>query len=315
MAAKLIDIALIGVGPMASQHARAIAAVAGLRITSCASRNRDRAEEFAAQNGIPRARTLQEAIANPEADALWLCVAADAMAEAACSFAPLGLPMFLEKPVGLDVSETNAVRDRIAVLHMIGLNRRFYEVICRGRDLVAAAGGPRTIEIHMPEDVAAAPSKHSPRTRAQWQFANSVHLIDLFRFFGGEPADVVTMNEVRSESDRSYNALIRFGNGTRGIYHSQWFAPGGWRLALYADDLSIVYQPIETAEVRRRGGPPAALCAEGPDARFKAGLWAQAEAFRDMVATGRMPQGAADLAEYARSVALVERLTEVKTVG
>lgn len=305
----MIDVALVGIGPMAIQHVQAIAAVDGLRIASCASRDRGRAEAFAAEHGIARARTPDEVLASPEADALWLCVSADAMAEITCTFAALGLPMFLEKPVGLDTAETEAVRDRVTVPHMVGLNRRFYEVIRRGHDLVEAAGGLRGIEVHMPEDVAAVPTKHGARTRRQWQFANSVHLVDLFRFLGGEPADVITMNEVRDDADRSYNALIRFESGAHGIYNGQWYAPGGWRVALYADDLSIVYQPIETGEVRRRGAPPEPLRAEGPDTRLKAGLWAQAEAFRDLIASGRTPEGAADLADYTRSVALVDRLT------
>lgn len=305
----MIELALVGVGPMAAQHAKAIAEVDGLRITSCASRNRANAESFAAEHGIARARTIDEVRAKPEADALWLCVAADAMAETAGDFATLGLPMFLEKPVGLDPAETEAVRDRISVPHMVGLNRRFYEVLRRGRDLIEAAGGLRAVEVHMPEDVAAAPAKHGARTRRQWQYANSVHLLDLFRFFAGEPAEVTAMNDVRSDADRSYNALIRFAGGARGIYNGQWYAPGGWRVALYADDLSIVYQPIETAEIRWRGAAPEKLLPEGADARLKAGLWAQADAFRELVVTGRLPDGAADLAEYARSVALVDRLT------
>lgn len=305
----MIDVALVGVGPMAAQHAKAIAAVEGLRIASCVSRDRARAERFAAEHNIGHARTTDEVLANPEADAVWLCVSADAMAETAGAFSPHGLPMFLEKPVGLDLSETEAVRDRVDVPHMVGLNRRYYEVIRRGRDLIAAAGGLRAIEIHMPEDVAAVPAKHGARTRQQWQFANSVHLVDLFRFLGGEPVDVATMNKVSGDADRSYNALIRFESGARGLYNAQWYAPGGWRVALYANDLSIVYQPIEAGEVRRRGAAPEALRAEGHDAQLKAGLWAQAEAFRDLVTTGAPPEGSADLADYARSVALVDRLT------
>jgi predicted dehydrogenase len=294
---------------MAAHHAKAIAGVDGMRITSCASRDRGRALAFAAAHGIAHVQTLDEALAHAEADAFWLCVSADAMADTAARFALLGLPMFLEKPVGLDAAETAAIRDRISAPHMVGLNRRFYEVIRRGGDLITAAGGLRAIEIHMPEDVAAVPSKHGARSRRQWQFANSVHLIDLFRFFAGEPAEIVTMNEVRDSADRSYNALIRFETGARGVYNAQWYAPGGWRVALYADDLSIVYQPIEAGEMRRRGAAPVPLLPEGPDLRFKAGLWAQAAAFRDLVATGRAVDGAPDLAEYARSVALVDRLT------
>ena len=48
---------------------------------NCASRDRARAKAFSAEHGIARARTLEEALANPDADALWLCVSADAYGE------------------------------------------------------------------------------------------------------------------------------------------------------------------------------------------------------------------------------------------
>jgi predicted dehydrogenase len=217
--------------------------------------------------------------------------------------------MFLETPVGLDPAETERVRDAVRVPHMVGLNRRFYEVIGRGRDLVRERGGVRAIEVHVPEDPGRAPAKHSAATLRQWPFANSIHLIDLFRLFAGEPAAVTTSNVVRGGGDRSYNGLVRFESDARGVFHSQWYAPGGWRVALYADDLSIVYQPIERAQVLRRGQRAETLAPMGADARYKAGLHGQAAAFARLLRDGRLPEGAADLADYARSVALVQSLT------
>ncbi len=305
----MVDIALIGVGPMAAQHARVIAAVPGLRLVSCASRNPDRARAFAAAHDISAARTVDEVKAQPEADALWLCASADAMAGTATDFAGLGLPMFLEKPVGLGLKETEAARDAIRVPHMVGLNRRFYGVIRRGHKRMAERGGVRAIEVHMPEDLSQAPEKHGARTRQQWQFANSVHLIDMFRVFAGEPDQVTVMNHVTNDADRSHNALIEFKDGARGIYNAQWYAPGGWRVALYGDGISVVYQPIEQAMILTHGRQPEILQPEGFDAKFKAGLYGQAEAFASLATDGHLPDGAADLKDYARSVTLIEALT------
>jgi predicted dehydrogenase len=312
VARRLIDVALVGAGPMAAEHARVLHEVEGFRLVSCVSRTREHAEEFARAAGIASARSLDEVLARPEADALWVCVSADAMASAATACAGCGLPMFLEKPVGLDPAETGRALDAVRVPHMVGLNRRFYEIVRHGHDLVRESGGLRAIEVHMPEDLGRVPARHAPRALRQWQFANSVHLIDLFRYFAGEPASVTASNVVRSVRDRSYNGLVRFETGARGIFHSQWYAPGGWRVALYADDLSIVYQPIERAQVLRRGRGAEPLMPAGPDARYKAGLHGQASAFVRLVRDGRLPPGAADLADYARSVALVQRLTAVE---
>jgi predicted dehydrogenase len=308
MAAHVTDIALVGVGGMAAQHVPVLRGVPGVRIVSCVSRQIDRAGEFAKRHDIAAARSLDDLRRNPQADALWICVSADAMAQVARELAPLGLPMFLEKPVGLDPQETAGARDAIRVPHMVGLNRRFYEVIRKGKELIDRHGGLRAIEVQMPEDLARVPATHSARTRKQWQFANSVHLIDLFRFFGGEPAEVKVQNEVKSDSDRSYSALLRFRGGAHGVYHARWFAPGGWRVALYGDAIAVTYQPIERGVVLRPGKEPETLDA-GVDGRSKAGLHGQALAFASLLRTGRPAEGAADLTDYARSVDLVAQLT------
>jgi len=105
-----LRLALIGVGPMAALHAQAIAEVEGLTIDYCVSRDRARASEFAARHSLPRGRALSELGNEPEVDAFWVVAPASAMAAVAHDFARHGLPMFLEKPVGLSPEETRAVR-------------------------------------------------------------------------------------------------------------------------------------------------------------------------------------------------------------
>lgn len=304
-----ISIAMIGVGPMGALHAQVLTVLPGVRVVSCASRDLAKAQAFAARFGIPNARLIDDVAIDPQADALWIVAPCDAMAGLAARFATLGLPMFLEKPVGLSAAETAAVAQVVTVPNMVGLNRRFYGVIGRARDMVAQAGGVRGVEVHMPEDLSRPTPTHAAITRRQWQFANSVHLVDLFRFFGGEVARVTTDNVVKDEADRSYNALLAFENGARGLYNAQWYAPGGWRVAVYGDGVAAVLQPLEKPTFLRRGQQPELIEATGADASFKPGLYGQAEAFAQLVLTGIRHPAAADLAEYARSVALVEQLT------
>ena len=304
-----VAIGMIGVGPMAALHAAAIAAAPGVRLAACASRDPAKAEAFAARCG-GRPTTVDALLDRPDVDALWVVAPADAMAEVAVRAAATGLPLFLEKPVGLDPAETAAAAAAVAVPTMVGLNRRFYEVLRAGRDRIEAAGGLRFIEVHMPEDIAPLAGRYQGKALHNWQFGNSVHLIDLFRFFAGEPVSVTAEPETRGFADRSYLATLRFAGGARGLYSAQWFAPGPWRLVLHADGLSIEYAPIErgvaiSAPGRRREE----ILPLGPDREIKAGLTGQAEAFGRLVATGAPAEGAADLADYLRTVALVAAVT------
>ena len=80
-------------------------------------------------------------------------------------------------------------------------------------------------------------------------------------------------------------------------------------MTVYADDLCLVYEPIEQLTVIRRPRVTEVIRPVGADARVKAGLAGQAAAFRDLVRTGRLAASAADLADYEKSVALVDALT------
>ena len=310
MTGRTCKIAMIGVGPMAAQHAACLRHVPGVEVVSCASRSAEKAAAFAQQHGIAEPRLFDDVMRAPQADAIWVVLPCDLMAPMAIQLAHHGLPMFLEKPVGLSPVETRQVAERVDVPNMVGLNRRFYEVIVRGREMITAAGGARAIEVHMPEDLTRVPAgAHKDMTLANWQYANSVHLLDLFRYFGGEVSHVTAENRIASNADRSYNALLSFETGARGLYNAQWYAPGGWRVSVYADDLSITFQPIEQANVMRRGSAPEIIRPSGPDAEFKAGLFGQAAAFRDLVQSGKLSENAADLADYLKSVELVDKLT------
>lgn len=305
-----VRVALIGVGPMAEQHVRAIAEVDGLEIVACAARRPERAADFAARHAIPRAVGADELLARPDADAFWIVAPADAMADLALRADSHGLPMFLEKPVGLDLAETRAAAAAVASPAFVGVNRRFYEVMRAARRIMGEAGGTRFVEIHMPEDIRPLAQRYAAPVLERWQFGNSIHLIDLFRFFAGEPAQVFARPQTRDPFDRSYSAQIDFEGGARGLFNAQWYAPGGWRVALYADGVSVTLAPVETGVVLRMPGRQRSeLVASGPDARLKPGLHGQAEAFRDFVRSGRLPEGAVDLKDYVRSVALVDAIT------
>lgn len=306
-------IAMIGVGPMASLHVKAIQQIKELKITHCTSRSQEKAEKFANEHGIDNPQTLDDFKNNPDVDALWVVAPADKMSELALELNKLGKPMFLEKPVGLSVEETRNVAQQLTVPNMIGLNRRFYEIIQRSKKIIDQAGGARAIEVHMPENIRLVPDKQSQYSKEQWQFANSVHLLDLFRFFGGEVKNITSQNTVKNIWNRSYNALLEFVNGANGIYNAQWYAPAGWRVTVYAEDVSVTLAPIEKATVMRQGEKPYTIDAQKLDREFKPGLCGQAECFLSLLETGEKPQDMADIHDYLKSVELVDQLTQASS--
>jgi len=283
----------------------------GVELVACASRSQDKADAFAAEHDIARPTTVETLLADPQVDGLVVVAPAGMMHEVARDAAGAGLPLLLEKPVGMDTQETRAAVDAVCVPNMVAVNRRFYEVIRRGKQILEEAGGVRFIEVHMPEDLRAVADRYSGKPLENWQYGNSIHLLDLFRFFGGEIESVETNNTFGEYWDRSYSALLTFETGARGLYNAQWYAPGPWRVSVYADNVMVRFEPIEKASVVRGPGRQLSeILPEGADAAVKAGLTGQAEAFAHLVRTGTLADGASDLADYFKSVELVAALTE-----
>ena len=301
-------IGLLGVGPMAAQHVRAIGAVDGLEISTSISRDPAKAKVFAAEHGIGRSSGLPEFLEGPDVDGIYAVVPADAMSAVAVDLCKLGLPLFLEKPVGLSPAETRHACELITVPHMVGMNRRFYEIVQRGKILLQDSGGVTGIEIQMPEFIRELDTRYGNPILETWMYGNSIHLIDLFRYFAGEPTEIHPLQCRRSWHDRSVVASLAFGSGALGVFHAHWGAPGGWRVTVSARDMQIVFQPIEKALVLQRGKENVSLLPEGPDKVLKAGLYGEAEAFRNLIHSGKLSSPAADMPDYLKSVDLVGRL-------
>jgi predicted dehydrogenase len=295
---------------MAKLHAAAFALLPDVEISKCASRSLEKARTFAAENNIAEGVTQDQLFANPGVDALIIVVPALHMGEVSLRAAETGLPLFMEKPVGLDYEETAAAAAAVKQPHMVGLNRRFYEVLQAGKRIMDEAGGTRFVEIHMPEDIRAVEHLYKGKALSNWQYGNSVHLIDLFRFFGGEAVSARSNTSVRDSWDRSYCGVVDFASGARGVFNAQWYAPGPWRVSVYARDVAIYFAPIERGMVMRAPGRQTSeLLPEGADKTLKAGFHGQAEAFAALLRTGNLSAGAASLSDYLKSVELIRALT------
>jgi predicted dehydrogenase len=308
----MIRIGLIGSGPIAALHAAAFRALDGVELTICASRSYENAERFRAMHGFREARTIDSLLDSPDVDGLVVVVPAISMAEVATRAAATGLPLLMEKPVGMSLAETQRVSALVTQPNIVGLNRRFYEVLQKGKRMVDDAGGVRFIEVHMPEDTKALESRYDRATLDAWHFGNSIHLVDLFRYFGGEVSNVTTNNEVHNHWDRSYSSLISFESGARGVFNAQWYAPGPWRVAVYADDLCLMFAPIEQGvAISSPGRRREDIIATGPDTKFKPGFHGQARAFVSLIGGSEETGPAADLKDYLGSVDLMDKLSQV----
>jgi len=135
-----VNVALVGLGRHGSRYAAHLLAgdVPGLRLELVARGNADAARAFASEHGVRWAGSPLDAVADPGADAVVLCVPPDLTAQFALPALAAGKAVLVEKPLAADLAGALAI-ERAAKkkgLLMVAQTLRFNSVV---RAMAAAA--------------------------------------------------------------------------------------------------------------------------------------------------------------------------------
>ena len=240
-----LRIALIGARVMGRQHHQHLQNLTEAQLCAIADPG-PQAAEFAAQCGVAHFTEHRQmlAAANPEAvivanpNALHVSTALDCIAA--------GVPVLLEKPVGVhldEVSELVTASERSGVPVLVGHHRRHNPLIVRARQLIAqgALGRLTTVtalwQVHKPDsyyDIA-----WRREAGAGMLLTNLIHDLDLLRHLCGEVRQVqaVTNNGVRGfANEDSAAVLLQFENGALGSLTGSDAAVAPWSWELTAGE-------------------------------------------------------------------------------
>lgn len=240
-------LAVIGLGSIARKaHLPVLTAHPGVEIIGLASRTGARIEELAAQYRLNlTARSFEEVLA-ARPDAAYLLSATAAHAEQAVALLNAGIALFMEKPLANTLTEAEAIVEAAGQpgrLLMVGFNRRFAPAYGRARALFAESG--RQIEL-------AVIQKHRNGDHSGWGLRQTVmddtiHIIDLARFLGGE----------RLVVGRARPGLVAAtveGNGSL-VHLSQSYGAGAAteRVELHGQGLTVIVEDLERLTIREKG--------------------------------------------------------------
>lgn len=178
-----------------------------------------------------------------------------------------GVDVFCEKPLATraedacrlaDLAESS---DRILA---VGLNRRYAPTYVAGREAFGAAGATFCV---------AQKNRRGSEYRAT--FENSIHMVDLLRWYcGGEPVEV-TASAAGDDpwQEDGLAAMVRFDNGHTGVLMAARNA-GGWEenLDAYGGETSVHIDAPDRIAITRRGAT------ETREMRQEAFGWATATA-------------------------------------
>ncbi|MFZ5828276.1 MAG: Gfo/Idh/MocA family protein [Bacillota bacterium] len=285
-----ITMGVVGLGGIARKaHLPVLAVHPQVEIVGLASRTGGGVAELAAQYRLDlKARSFAEILAcRPRA--AYLLSVTTAHPEQAVALLEAGIAVFMEKPLANTVAEAEAIVKAASKpdrLLMVGFNRRFAPAYRRARALFAETGRP--IEL-------AVIQKHRSADPSNWSLRQSVmddtiHIIDLARFFGGDLQ--VKAAHVRSGLVVSHFETPLSQNGTV-VQIAQSYGAGSAleRVELQGGGMTVIVEQMERLTVIENGVERVEpLFGSWTATLEKRGIGPELDHFLDCLRTGVQPE-------------------------
>ncbi|MBH0328299.1 hypothetical protein ABH14_00540 [Brevibacillus brevis] len=319
----MISLGIIGTGSIAPHYIQAIHWLNQHRETEIkvvAAVNRTEASNERARNvlGIPKTYTsIHDMISAEKLDGIIVAVPFPSIYEVTMNLIPTRIPLLIEKPPGLTMEQTRQL-SQLARMHqasvMVGFNRRFYSVVDQAKRLIEESGGLLGMRMDVFERYRLLRENGYPSEKLEKLFtANSIHCIDLIRYYCGELDAIHAFSNQSSEEpfNHRYAALIVAKRNIPITFQAYWHSMGNWNYELYLRDGKIQFTNMEEALVSFRNKEPYRLTPNQADRDTKPGFAEQMMHFLNQVIlfSGNAGyEGEMSIHDAVNTMALVESL-------
>lgn len=210
---RILNVGLVGAGRMGRLHAENITRrLPNARLYAVADVNSDAAQICAALGGCHSLPNHLAMLDDPQLDAVVICSATDTHAQIIQDAAQAGKHIFCEKPIALNLADTDAALDavrRAGIKLQLGFNRRFDATFRRVYEARASGeiGDPHLLHI-ISRDPAPPPLEYV-RTSGGIFLDMTIHDFDMARYIMGAEVEQVYARA---------NVLIQAGIGELGDF-------------------------------------------------------------------------------------------------
>ena len=317
-----IGVAVLGAGRMGQTHIRSLAGIPTARVVVVAD-----PDPAAAERGRVVAQALRavsdpiEAIHDPDVEAVVIVTPTSTHASLIEEAVTAGKAVWSEKPIALDLAETERVVDlvnRTGVPVQLGFMRRFDPGYLAAKERIESGALGRLETFRALSRDTYPPSLEFLKTSGGLFLDMAVHDLDLARFLVGEVDEVeawggVLIDERFAQADDIDTAvtLLRFHNGALGTVETSRRSAWGYDIRTEVAGSAgkvVVEAPQKTPMTFSRSfGFEADHFENFPD-RFEVAFRRELEAFFEALATGRTPTpGPAQALETLRLALAVTR--------
>ncbi|BAS28180.1 Gfo/Idh/MocA family protein [Limnochorda pilosa] len=227
---------IIGMGWMGQLHAEVLHQLRSTRLAAIAEIDDARRQAMSARFGVQAYADYREMLADPEIDAVSICVRDLDHLAPVLAAAEAGKQIFLEKPIAATVEDSEAIvsaASRAGVKLMVGHLLRFDPKYRQMRDAVASGQLGDVIHLYA--------RRNSPRTEGPARYRGelplalhvTVHDLDIILWMLRPHKPVSVYAESVEKllaplgTEDSVFALIRFDTGAVAAVESSWVLPAG----------------------------------------------------------------------------------------
>ena len=278
-------VSFIGAGYMAEEHIKAFADIRGVELSGIYSRTFERAQQLASKYGFPNGcyRSIEELYQKSQSTLVVIAVPELSVMEVCMESFKYPWTCLVEKPIGYNYDQAilinQGAKKRKRQVYA-ALNRRCYSSTRAVLHELESSSQPRLIHVFDQENPIEALHEGQPKLVVEnWMYANSIHMIDYFNFFGrgeiisGEPI-------IKWDAKKPVFVITKliYESGDIGIYEAVWNAPGPWAVTVTTQEKRWELRPLEQATVQLyKSRKLKNIEIDNFDERFKPGLRFQAE--------------------------------------
>jgi len=224
-----VAIGMVGAGAVATRHVQTLLAMGGVRVAAVAAPAIERARRLAGPAGATAYASHLDMLERERLDAVYVCVPPFAHGPPELAAIDAGLPLFVEKPVAIDLETAEAIAARLAgrpLLTCTGYHWRWLDIFDRAADLLAANPG-RLVSCSWLDKVPP-PSWWRRRDGSGGQTVEqTTHVLDLARALVGEVTEVQAFGARAAGADIDEVSVgsLRFAGGAVGSLASTCLLP------------------------------------------------------------------------------------------
>lgn len=310
---RIIGCGVVGLGAIGPLHIKCVNAIGSARLAAVCDRVREKADQYAAENGCKAYYDFDEMLRDPQIDLVHICVPSGMHADLGVRAARAGKHVLTEKPIDVTLEAADrliAACDEAGVLLSCISQHRFADDLIAAKNAVESGrfgritfGGSYTKWYRSQEYY------DSGDWRGTWKLDGggalmnqSVHYVDMLQWLCGEVDEVTaycgTLAHERIEVEDVAAAILKFKIGAIGMLEGNTTAYPGFqqRVDVYGTGGSVIIENDVIREWRfrdeaggRTGGAAAEAAGAGSAAIQANCHQRQIQDVVDAVAQGRRP--------------------------